>query len=109
MRELMSRTDADIETYSNSVKDSYALANIIHDGLVQVWDQPQADYLSYHLPDKLGGKHKAWSARRLGKIQGSQVSPELGESVEEKPKAKLKRGKRGRSEVSPELGESTQM
>jgi hypothetical protein len=78
MHELMSRANADIEAYPNDDKSKHALASIVHHGLVQAWDKPQANYTDHRLPKKLIEKHKAWLEARLAKTQERDMSQSLG-------------------------------
>jgi hypothetical protein len=51
MRELMVRSDTNIETFFNSDRSAEALANMVQDGLVSVSDGTVADHDS--VPDEL--------------------------------------------------------
>jgi hypothetical protein len=75
MHALINRTSADIDGYLRGDKSPEALANIVHDGLVSVWDGPLADYGSEQ--EDLEKKRKLWSERKTSETRHS--SQELGE------------------------------
>ncbi|KAF1917765.1 hypothetical protein BDU57DRAFT_494022 [Ampelomyces quisqualis] len=58
MHELIGRADTDVEGYLRGDKSVGALADIVHDGLVSVWDGPAADH--GRVPEGLEKKRIAW-------------------------------------------------
>jgi hypothetical protein len=76
MRELIRRSGADVNSYLDGDKNSYALADILHDGLVSVWDKPVARHGV--LPDQLRNRRDAWA--QTGECKKRKPSPEFEES-----------------------------
>jgi hypothetical protein len=76
MRELIRRSGADVNSYLDGDKNSYALADILHDGLVSVWDKPVARHGV--LPDQLRNRRDAWA--QTGACKKRKPSPEFEES-----------------------------
>lgn len=75
MHELIGRTDADVESYLRGERNPDALADIVHDGLVSVWDRPMADY--GQLPEELQIRWSLWTQFKTSTKR--QLSPKLGE------------------------------
>ncbi|KAF1950647.1 hypothetical protein CC80DRAFT_598062 [Byssothecium circinans] len=74
MHFLIERSDADIETYIKGEKTVDALADIVHDGLVDAWEKPVAGYLV--VPEGLVRKQEVWAKL----VDPPQSSLELGAS-----------------------------
>ena len=72
MHELISRSNADVGDYLRGDKSALAMANIVHDGLVGVWERPVADY--GHIVEDLARKQDAWARAKR--------SPGVGASIE---------------------------
>lgn len=81
MHDLIGRTDADIDSYLRGEKSAEALADIVHDGLVSVWDGPVADHGL--VPEALEMKRLAWMQREIPVAR--QPSLELGEEPSVRP------------------------
>jgi hypothetical protein len=71
MRNLLHASEVDFVSYLNGEKDADALALIVHDGLVEHWDRPQAVYST--LPEELARKYELWK-----KVGAREQSLELG-------------------------------
>jgi hypothetical protein len=75
MRELIRRSGADVNSYLDGDKNSDALASILHDGLVSVWEKPVARHGV--LPEQLKKRKDAWAQSSASKK--CKASPELDE------------------------------
>jgi hypothetical protein len=75
MHDLIGRTDADIDSYLRGKKSPEALADIVHDGLVSVWDRPVADHGL--IPEALEKKRLAWMQRQTSATREPRL--ELGD------------------------------
>jgi hypothetical protein len=91
MHELIGRSHADVVSYLRGEKSPGALADIVHDGLVSVWDYPVANHGL--VPKELEKKRALWAQRKISKNRHS--NPELGESHYES------QGERGAPMVLP--------
>jgi hypothetical protein len=58
MKLLIDRTEDEVKTYLRGEKDPGALADIVHDGLVSVWDRPLARW--FIIPHGILNKYIAW-------------------------------------------------
>ncbi|KAF2832673.1 hypothetical protein CC86DRAFT_401422 [Ophiobolus disseminans] len=75
MNDLINRSGADVVSYLKGEKTPDALADIVHDGLVEVWESPVAGYIL--TPDELSRKHDAWV--RANRSPGVEASAGRGE------------------------------
>jgi hypothetical protein len=75
MRKLIRRSGADVEYYPEGDDSPEALANIVHDGLVSVWDRPVARHGV--LPDQLRNRRDSWAQNSACKKR--RASPEYEE------------------------------
>jgi hypothetical protein len=87
MHDLIGRADADIDSYLRGEKSPNALADIVHDGLVSVWNGPVASH---------GLVPEALEKRRLAWFQGREPSVELGDRPREQRDARGKSTSRER-------------
>lgn len=71
MRIMIARSGADVDDYLKDTRSVDALADIVHDGLVSVWEAPVAGY--HTIPDELTRKELAWG--EVIKINGLGLMP----------------------------------